>query len=593
MCLNHIKTSHMLKNYLLTAIRNFRHNKVFSIINILGLSIGITASLVIFMIVYFEFSFEKFQSDGDRIYRVVMNAKSNGNEGFSTGLPAPLSAAVKNEITGIDDVVPVLHFQGDSKVIVNIISPGAKDILVKKQEGIIFTNIDYFDLLGYKWLAGTSQAMLKPFHVVLTKSRAQQYFAGKSYQDLIGSQIIYNKDLTVTVAGIVEDLNQNTIFSSSEFISYPTIAETRLQDNFMMNVWNDWMAYSQLYIKLAPGGTVAKTETQLAGLVKKYIRDANRDAANTMAFKLQPLDDIHFNPKYPAIGQRLGHKPTLYGLLAIGSFLLVLGCINFVNLTTAQASRRAKEIGIRKTMGGIRKQLVIQFLSETFMLTIIASILAVLLIPILLKMFADFIPAGLEFSFFNQPGILIFFAVLVIMVTFLSGLYPALVLSGFKPVLVLKNQVVSGTSQSRNTWIRKTLTVSQFLIAQFFVIATLMVGKQINYSLQADMGFDKEAVVNFTVPKDTVPSQRRKLLADIKALPGVEVASTGFFAPADAGVAFTNVTALIDNKEVKPDVNVQIRWGNPEYLDVYKMKIVAGRNVAPGDTAKEFLINET
>jgi putative ABC transport system permease protein len=583
----------MFKNYLLTAIRNFRHNKIFSLINISGLAIGITASLVIFMIVYYEFSFEKFQEDRDRIYRVVIEAKFNGSEGYSTGVPAPLHSAIKNEVTGVESSVPVMHFQGDSRVTVNVLNSDNKDLVIKKQEGIIFTNNEYFGLLGYRWLAGSPQVMLTPFNVVLTETRAAQYFSGKSYDEIIGSQIIYNKEVTVKVAGIVHDLDQNTIFSSSEFISYPTIAETRLQNNFMMNVWNDWMAYSQLYIKLAPGGTVSKTESQFAGLIKKYNQDANRNAANTMAFKLQLLDDIHFNDKYPAVGQRLGHKPTLYGLLAIAAFLLVLGCINFINLTTAQASKRAREIGIRKTMGGIRKQLVFQFLSETFMLTLLASMLAVLLIPVLLKMFSGFIPPGLEFNFFNQPGIIIFFAILIIAVTILSGLYPALVLSGFKPVLVLKNQVVNGTSQSRNTWLRKTLTVSQFLIAQFFVIATLMVSKQINYSLRADMGFDKEAVVNFNVPKDTVPAQRRKLLADIKALPGVEVASTGFFAPADAGVAFTNVTALINNKEVKPDVNVQLRWGNPEYLDVYKMKIVAGRNVRPGDTLKEFLINET
>jgi putative ABC transport system permease protein len=583
----------MLKNYLLTAIRNFTHNKTFSIINILGLSIGITASLVIFMIVYFEFGYEKFQKDPKRIYRVVIEAKFNGTEGYSTGVPAPLSVAVKNEITGIENSVPVMHFQGDSKVMVNIASEGSKDIQIKKQDGIVFTNSEYFDLLGYKWLAGSARAMENPFNVVLTKSRAKQYFSGKSNEEIIGTQIIYNKELTVKVAGIVDDLNQNTIFSSSEFISYPTIAKTRLQDNFMMNVWNDWMAYSQLYIKLAPGGTISKTETQLAGLVKKYNKDANRDAANTLAFKLQPLDDIHFNSKYPAIGQRLGHKPTLYGLLAIGGFLLLLGCINFINLTTAQASKRAREIGIRKTMGGIRKQLVFQFLSETFIVTVIASILSVVLIPVLLKMFADFIPEGLEFSFFNQPGILVFFGTLVIIVTVLSGLYPALVLSGFKPVMVLKNQVISGTSQNRNTWLRKTLTVSQFLIAQFFVIATLMVSKQINYSLKADMGFDKEAVLNFNVPGDTVAAHGRQLLADIKALPGVEVVSTGFMAPADAGVAFTNVTALINNKEVRPDVNVQLRWGNPEFIEVYRMKLTAGRNVRPGDTLQEFLINET
>ncbi|RZK45753.1 MAG: FtsX-like permease family protein, partial [Pedobacter sp.] len=407
-----IKTRPMFKNYLLTAVRNFARNKAFSLINILGLAIGITASLVIFMIVYYEFSFDKYQKDRDRIYRVVMEAKFNGSEGYSTGLPAPLHTAIVNEVTGVEASVPVMQFQGDSKVMVNVTKENKEDITIKKQEGIIFTNTEYFPLLGYKWLAGSPAVMGTPFNVVISKSRARQYFAGLTYQEILGAQITYNKDLTVKVAGIVDDLNENTIFNSSEFISYPTIAETRLQENFMMKVWNDWMAYSLLYIKLAPGSTVAATEAQLTGLITKYNKDANRDAANTQAFKLQPLDDIHFNQKFPAVGQRLGHKPTLYGLLAIGAFLLILGCINFINLTTAQASKRAREIGIRKTMGGIKEQLVVQFLSETFILTVIASVLAVILIPILLTMFADFIPPGLEFSFFNQKGILVFFVVL-------------------------------------------------------------------------------------------------------------------------------------------------------------------------------------
>ena len=583
----------MFKNYLLTALRNFRRNKVFSFINVLGLAIGITSALVIFMIVYYEFSFDNFQEDKDHIYRVVIDAKFNGSEGHSAGIQAPLSNAIRSEVTGVALNVPVMQFQGDSKVQVNIVKDSSKTIVIKKQEGIIFTNDDYFSLLGYHWLAGSPLAMKAPFNVVLTKTRARQYFSGKAYSDIIGSSINYNKDLTVKVAGIVDDLNENTLFTSAEFISYPTISETSLKGNFMMDAWNDWMIYSQLYIKLAPGVSTEKTEAALKGLLAKYNKDANRDAANMMAFGLQPLHDIHFNQNYPAIGQRLGHKPTLYGLLAIGTFLLLLGCINFINLTTAQSSKRAKEIGIRKTMGGIRRQLIMQFLSETFILTTIASGVAVILIPVLLKMFADFIPPGLVFSFLNQQAMILFFITLIILVTLFSGLYPALVLSGFKPVLVLKNQMVTGTSQTRSGWLRKSLTVSQFLIAQFFVIATLMVSKQINYSINADMGFSKEAVINFRTPRDTVAAHGRQLLERIKSLPGVEVVSTGFFAPADAGVAFTNVTALVNEKEIKPEVNVQLRWGTPEYIDLYKIKIVAGRNVLPGDTLREFLINET
>ena len=337
-------------------------------------------------------------------------------------------------------------------------------------------------------------------------------------------------------------MNEQTVFTGDEFISYATIAKTNLKKQFMMDVWNDWMAYSQLYIKLSKGTSPQKTEVQLKNLLNKYDKDANKDAANTMAFHLQPLNDIHFNRNYPAVGGRIADKSTLYGLLALASFLLLLGCINFINLTTAQASQRAKEIGIRKTMGSSRKNLVFQFLAETLFITIIATILSVIIAPFLLRMFADFIPEGLHFDLLHQPALIIFLVLLAVAVSFLSGLYPALVLSGFKPVLVLKNQALSGSSQTRNAWVRKTLTVSQFVIAQFFVIATLMVSKQINYSINSDIGFTTDGIITFNTPRDTVATHSQQLLNEINAIPEVKIASAGFLSPADKGVAYTNVS---------------------------------------------------
>ena len=558
----------------------------------MGLSIGISAALVIFLIVHYEFSFDKFEKDSDRIYRVVIDAKFNGNEGHSTGVQAPLSTAIKNEVTGVDETVPLMQFQGDANAKVSITKPSSANAVVfKKQPNIIFTNQQYFQLLNYKFIAGSPEAAMKdPFSVVLTESRAQQYFPNVPAADVIGRAITYNDNLTATVSGVVKDLNEQTVFTASEFISFATIAKTNLQKEFMMDVWNDWMAYSQVYIKLSKGNTPGRAEAQLKNLLNKYNKDANKDAANTMAFHLQPLNDIHFNNKYPAVGGRVADSSTLYGLLAIAAFLLLLGCINFINLTTAQASHRAKEIGIRKTMGSSKKNLVFQFLTETFFITAIATILSIIVTPFLLKMFADFIPQGLHFDLLHQPALLVFLLLLTITVSFLSGLYPALILSGFKPVLVLKNQAFTGAAKSRNAWVRKTLTVSQFVIAQFFVIATIMVSKQINYSLNEDLGFTKNGIITFDTPRDTVAAHNQQLLNAINAVPEVAIASTGFFSPADEGVAYTNVS-YEGRKDLK--ANVQIRWGDPNYIKVYEIKLLAGRNVEPSDTMKEFLINNT
>jgi len=402
--------------------------------------------------------------------------------------------------------------------------------------------------------------MQDPFSVVLTESRSKQYFPSIPASDIVGKHITYNDDITTTVSGIVKDLDETTAFTAVEFISLPTISKTHLQNQFMMTVWNDWMAYSQLYVKLSEGRTVQQTEAQLKTLLKKYNKEANKDDNNTVAFHLQPLNDIHFNSLYQGIGQRQAHKPTLYGLLAIAAFLLLLGCINFINLTTAQSIQRAKEIGIRKTMGSSKKQLVLQFLSETFFITIIATIISVIITPLLLNMFSDFIPPGLHFDLLHQPTLILFLLLLVIVVSFLSGLYPALILSGYKPVLVLKNQAYASSGQTRNAWVRKTLTVSQFVIAQFFIIATMMIGKQINYTLNADMGFKKDAILTFDTPHDTVATHGPQLLNEIKSIPEVEIASAGFMPPASEGVAFTNISYK-ERKDV--NANVQIGGGDP------------------------------
>lgn len=578
----------MFKIFFSTAFRNAWRSKVFTGINILGLSIGISAALVIFLIVYHEFSYDTFEKERDRIYRVVLDASFNGTEGHSGAVPAPLGAAIEKEVTGVSQTVSVFRFQGDATARVMVpASHAGTPVVYKKQSGIAFTSKAYFDVLSYHWVAGSPQtAVHDPFTVVLTRSRARQYFPSLTAAAIIGKQLTYNDDLTTTVSGIVEDLDANTSFTDVEFISLPTIAETHLQQQFMMSVWNDWMAYSQLYVKLSRNTTAVQTEKKIKALYKKY----NKDDKNSIRLRLQPLAEVHFDPLYQAVGLRLAHKPTLYGLLTVAAFLLLLGCINFINLTTANAARRAKEIGIRKTMGSSRKQLVFQFLGETFFITLVATLLSVCVTPLLLNMFAGFIPPGLQFRPWRQPYLILFLGLLTIAVSFLAGLYPALILSAFKPAATLKNRVGSNSGETRHAWFRRTLTVAQFVVAQFFIIATLMVSKQINYSLQADMGFSKEGIITFETPHDTVATHTQQLLNSINAVPEVELASTGFLSPADKGVAFTNVS-YTQSPDLK--LNVQIRWGDPEYLDVYGIKLRAGRNVAPSDTMKEFVVNET
>jgi hypothetical protein len=245
----------MIKSYLLVAVRNFWRNKIFSAINVMGLAIGISASLVLFLIVYYEFSFDKFEKDSDSIFRVVMEIKDNGESNYSAAVPAPLANAAATEITGIEQTVPLLQFQGDATAKVSVVNKNSsKTTEYKKQADIIFTNKDYFATLPYSWLQGSLNNSLEaPFTVVLTESRARQYFPNQPLQKIIGEVITYNDTLQTTVTGVVKDLKKNTFFTQQEFISVATVMKTGLRKNFMMDVWNDWMAYSQLFVKLRTG----------------------------------------------------------------------------------------------------------------------------------------------------------------------------------------------------------------------------------------------------------------------------------------------------------------------------------------------------
>jgi len=587
----------MLSNYFRIAFRSFRNHKLFSLINIGGLAIGISASLVIYLIVQYEFSFDKFHKDGDRIYRVVSEMKFPDLTINNSGVPAPTSRAVRDEATGIDLVT---HFNTAWELKVSVPIPANQSPAVfRHQKGIIYADEYYFEMFPSQWLAGSPKTALKdPFQVVLTEGRAKTYFSGLKPSEIIGREIYYDDTIKTMVAGVVKDIDEVTDFKFTEFISKATIDATGLKEQWGNEEWGSITSASQMFVKLSKGTSTSKIEQQLVSIREKY-RSKNKENGvekkDDMKHMLQPLTDIHFNDKYDTFDQRQAHMPTLYGLLAVAAFLLLLGCINFINLTTAQSSQRAKEIGIRKTMGSGKGQLMFQFLSETFLLTFLATLVSVALTPWLLNIFKDFIPEGISFSSLNQPHVWLFLLVLLVVVSVLAGFYPAIVLTKFKPVTVLKNQAYTGTAQSRKAWLRKTLTVTQFVIAQFLIIATLVVSKQINYSLNKDLGYKREAIVTvntrwnfFSKEKD---NRRFVFLEKLKAIPGIEKISLAGSAPASGN---TNTNTMKFEKPDKSIVEtmVEIKIADTGYFNLYGMKLVAGRNVEASDTTKEYVINE-
>jgi ABC-type antimicrobial peptide transport system permease subunit len=578
----------MIKNYFKIAFRGFWKHKLFTLINIIGLSIGISAALVIYLIVNFDFSFDKFQPDNNKIYRIVSDFKFSGEVFHSGGVTGPLAEAVKNEVTGLKASAPFYDNYQFTAVIPNGSSKAAK---FKNQKNVIFADGRYFAIFPYRWISGSpASALNNPSQVVLTAKQAKLYFPSLGYDKMIGRTIIYDDSIKTTVTGIIQDIKENTDLNFHDFISFSTI---NLYANKKSDLtgWGNETDASQLFIKLNENTNADHIEKQLNSLLKKYNPPKPEDKGNSSTLRLQPLSDVHFNADYSSYSEPVANKTTLYGLMIIAAFILLLGCINFINLTTAQASHRAKEIGIRKTMGSSRSQLIVQFLGETYLITILAIIISVVLTPYLLKVFADFIPVGVKLDFIHQWNILIFLFLLSLVISFLSGFYPALILSGYKPALVLKNQSISSAGKTRNAWLRKSLTVTQFVIAQFFIMATIMVSKQVYYALHKDLGFKKDAIIY--VPTSWKGDQNRRwvFMNKLHAIPQIENMSMGGEPPSSYDNSSSSSTYKDGKKEIKTEV--LRKRGDTNYIDIYKIKLLAGHNFRSGDTLKSLLINNT
>ena len=579
----------MLKNYFLVALRNFRRNKLFSIINIVGLAIGISASLIITLLVWYDFSFDKFEQNRDRIYRVVSEWDFQGNISHWGCTTAAMGPAISKDLTGLELVAA---FRTSDQVKVTIPWPDAgRPQVLKKQKDLVFADEKYFDLIHYDWLVGSLKTSLRqPYQVVLTTENAKLYFPHLAYADIIGKPVFFDDTVQATVTGIVRDIPYNTDFNFRGFISYATLLTSRLKPQGL-DQWGSSNSADQLFVRLTPGTKPAPVVAAINRLRESHEHhDANEHSKTTTL--LQAFPDIHFDAEYGIFdSSRQPNRNILYSLLAVAAFLLFLACINFINLTTAQSSQRAKEIGIRKTMGSHRRQLAFQFLNETFLLTVIATLLSLAITPLLLKVFRDFLPDGFHFNPFTQPIVFVFLLALIVIVSVLAGIYPALVLSSYNPVLVLKNQAYANTGKTRSGWLRKTLTVSQFVIAQVFIIATLLVGRQISYSLNKDMGFKKDAVLFFHTNDRDSAQKEVVLMNKLRALPGIQRVSLSSDAPSTNG-AWTSTVSYLDGKKDITD-NVQIKMGDSNYFPIYKFHLLAGSPAPQSDTTSAVVINET
>jgi len=585
------KMNFMLKNYFKIAWRNITRHKAYTIINVLGLALGICACIVIYLVTMFDLSFDKFHPDENRIYRIVGEMqKGSGEKEFLNSIISDV-AAFQNQIPGFETKAGFINY-GEEVSIPDGKKPAKKfdnRIPGSYSSSTIITSPQYFDIFKYQWLTGNSQTLNEPFKVVLSENRAKKYFGNIPINEMIGKKVIYQDSLQVSVSGIVKDWTEKTDFGYTDFISISTATHSFLRSRIPVADWSSLQPHqSMAFVKLEKGTTAETINNRFAKFIKDNVKFQQPGTKLTMY--LQPLSDVHFTKEFHRGDDgddfRKAHMPTLYTLIGVALFILIIATVNFINLSTAQSIQRAKEIGVRKVLGSNKKNITFQFLVETFVLAFLAVIISVLLVNPVLSLFKDYIPEGISFHIFKSYTI-IFLLVVTVFTTLLAGFYPAIVLASYLPVLSLKGTALQKGNEKIN--LRKALIVFQFSISMIFIIAAIVMSKQMNFMKNSDKGFNTDAII--TVNKWGDRQNKLKLFAEnIKHIPGVSKALWQGNAP--MGFAQMSNTFKFKGKE---DIIVPatIEQGDNTYIPFYQMKIIAGRNMIQSDSLNELVINET
>lgn len=568
----------MLKSYLTTALRALKRNWNYTVINIVGLTFGLACCLILFLAIRYELSYDQHHTNANRTYRLTSYNRKSEGDGRNTGVSLPALAALRNDFPELKRQVTMAYELYGALVRVS----NKKASKFQEDQGIVaFVEPEYFNLFDYQWKKGNPQIAVKnPNTVVLSERVASKYFGDV---DPIGKTIRVENKMDFVVTGVVENPPPTSSVPFEVLLSFPSLKQYGANGG-----WDDWKStYSgaQVYLTLPEQITAAQMEQKLMPFVKKYMEP---EQAKNFQYELQPLTNIHFDTRTGNSANRTVSRQMIWAMALIGLFILITACVNFINLATAQAIRRAKEVGVRKVLGSSRTQLVRQFLGETGLLTGLAVGLAFLVAYLALPYVAELLDIKAAALVLLDPGVIGFVLLLALLTTVLAGFYPALVLSGYQPVLALRGKMrMTGGKQLT---LRRSLIVFQFTISQMLIIGTIVAYTQMNYFRSADLGYNKDAVLTAGIPAHK-PSQLEALKAKLAQLPNVKSLSYGISVPSSDGNWWTSFR--YENAEKEADFGVVMRPADTSYFSTYGLKLIAGRLYQPADTMREFVVNES
>ena len=567
----------MIKNYLKTALRNLNRRKISSFVNISGLAVGFAAFLLIFLVIRYEQSFDSFHTKKDSIYRVVRAAKNRADDAYRAGVTVPTTFALRSEFPQLANVAAIA---GDYNV--QVLIPSANGLAAKKfneVNGLFFTEPQFFQMFDFSLAIGNiKDALSKPNTALFTKEIANKYFG--DWKSAVGKTLKMDGQ-NIKVTGILNDIPSNTDFPIKGVLSYET-----MRNYADFNSWGSINDADYCFVQLADKETRKHFDQLLNGFMGRHTTPGNAG----YDLILQPLNEIHSDPRFNNYSGHTFSKDLTFALGAIGFFLLVIACVNFINLTTAQAMNRGKEVGVRKVLGSSRTQLMIQFFGETGITCLLALIAATAVTIICIPYINELLGIHVTTSVLYSSNVLFFMLLALVLVTGFSGFYPALVLSGFNSVTVLKG--APGVDRKKGVSFRRGLVVFQFAIAQTLIIATLIVASQMNYFRMADLGFNKEAVINAGFPNDSLGASKMEVLRnDLSKLPGVGKFSFSMASPAGGGY-YTDLRTP-ENHATEPNMITNMNEADTDFFSLYHLQLAAGRIYYASDTMREFVVNET
>jgi putative ABC transport system permease protein len=565
----------MLKNYIKTTVRNLLHNKVFSVINMLGFSVGIASFILLTLYVFHELSYDRYHAKADRIYRIVENLRTESEMLYQSTSSPPMGPTMEAEFP---EVVGYVRFRG----LDGMVRRGDQAFFEKDA---YFADSSVFDIFSFTMLRGDAKtALVKPYSLVLTAKTARKYFGE---EDAVGQSLEIEGD-AYSITGVMADVPENSHFTFDMLLSFTTLVSMR--PGMEKNEWWYWNGF-HTYLLLSEGDhQVENLRRKMPAYIEKYIGKQSREIKmHYEELPLQPLKSIYLEtPRSWENGQR-GSKSNLYILSIIAVFILGIACFNYVNLSTARASRRLKEVGLRKVLGAQRGALVQQFLGEAVMVSALATVLGLLMSWVLLSPFNDLLGTSLTFEQvppYGWSGL----ALLSIMLGVFSGAYPAFMVSGFHPLLIFRN---SPRSLYGHQWLRRFLVAGQFMISITLIAGTILVFDQLTLLRTKDLGYVKDATL---VIDYNGTQQIRERLESVKdellRIPGVKAVSAASTMP---GQSTTNLYSKIENAEGKiTETNINTSGVDPDFIPNFGIKLLAGRNFSkslPADDTTAFILN--